>query len=366
MISKRSLPPRPPLPNTRKLGDSLAKPAGQQDDQDAAGSLRKLDFFSIRYSRDDANESDEEISIIRKEDNDEEVVQNEQVQNVDAVAEVPHHANNSPINSTASSLLSTISRPFLVRLPTKSSSEASSFEDKQTLEGHVNEREDIESVEAERCGNANGGSRSNERNEFDATNGRCGVSTAERRNESSTNSVVSSAMSLSSLLKKEVEQRIHLGKTITNDANEREGSEREIDPTKERSLSSALLKSSQLFMPFGINSGDITPEKEGKREKLETDVPMYNILLVSVVAFLFLMLPTSSFANGFVLGGFLTFFAVCALMWLLTPEMSDEERYKRDVMEHAKEMENVERRQHESLDPWQLSKPKDLEVRCRH
>jgi hypothetical protein len=70
--------------------------------------------------------------------------------------------------------------------------------------------------------------------------------------------------------------------------------------------------------------------------------------------------------NGFMFGGILTFFLVFALMWLLTPEMSDEERYKRDVLEHEREMKTLQKTTpSEFLQPWQLNQQHDLEVRVQ-
>ena len=55
-------------------------------------------------------------------------------------------------------------------------------------------------------------------------------------------------------------------------------------------------------------------------------------------------------------GGILPFFLVFALMWLLTPEMSDEEKYKRDVLEHDHKMKMLQKTvSSEFLQSWQLS-----------
>ena len=126
-----------------------------------------------------------------------------------------------------------------------------------------------------------------------------------------------SAMSLSSLLKKE-------GKRSSP-----EGKEHVKLPKTKGFLASVLADSSRLLMPVGL--GDFNTEvgnsvmDEDEESVTYTQVPLYNMLLVSVVLFLYFMLPLSSFMNGFVSGGILTFFLVFALMSLLTPEMSNEE-----------------------------------------
>ena len=118
-------------------------------------------------------------------------------------------------------------------------------------------------------------------------------------------------------------------------------------------------------MPIGL--GDFNTEIGNSVKDEEsvtyTEVPLYNMLLVSVVLFLYFMLPSSSFMNGFVSGGTLTFFLVFALMWLQTPEMSNEEKYKRDVLEHDREMKMLQKTvSSEFLQSWQLCQQQDLEV----
>ena len=161
-----------------------------------------------------------------------------------------------------------------------------------------------------------------------------------------------SAMSLSSLLKKE-------GKRSSP-----EGKEHVKLPRTKGFLASVLADSSRLLMPVGL--GDFNTEVGNSVKDEEsvtyTEVPLYNMLLVSVVLFLYFMLPSSSFMNGFVLGGILTFL-VFALMWLLTPEMSDKEKYKRDVLEHDREIKMLQKTvSSEFLQPWQLCQQQDLEV----
>ena len=366
MISKRSPPPRPPMPK-RNL-DSSTKLSGQVDSQET-GPLKKVDFFTIRYSRDDANESDEEISIVRKEDNanGEDAESKGKPQSPDVFRENTSNENNGNANN---SLLSTISRPFLHKSPTKSSSEASNTQEKPVLdmdkdEEHVPDQ-DLKSTET-----VLGDSSVNElaqTREPKVSHGRRSVSPPKQRNEKSTDPVVSSAMSLSSLLKKEMEHKAHFAKVNTDaKLNSERNGQLEEDSTKKGSLSSALMRSSRLLVPFGMSYGASTRKEDSKGETLYTDVPLYNILLASVAMFLFLMMPTSSFMNGFVLGGFLMFFTICTLMWLLTPEMSDEERYRRDLLEHAKELEGMVRNEPESLEAelWHLFKPRDLEVSRR-
>lgn len=300
--------------------------------------------------------------------------ENEEVQSPEAVVETTSHEGGS-ISASTSSLLSSISLPFLPRSPTNSVNEALNFQDPGNVdndESTVGERDCNKTAEKSEQENVpvesstNGDCHPSERSL--SSQGRNSVSPPKpKRINETVNSVVSSAMSLSSLLKKEVEQRTHFARGSPEEQKD-EGNRQlhvQVDPGKKGVLTSALATSTRFLVPFdfGDKNLGVSPQKrERKAESSYTDVPLYNMLIASVVAFLYLMLPTSSFINGFVLGGFLMFFIVCALMWLLTPEMSDEQRYKRDLLEYSKEMEDLEKKEpRQCLQPWQLAELHDLE-----
>ena len=347
MISKKSGPPRPPLPTRMKKVEAT----GQQQDE----TPKSLGLFSIRYCRDDANESDEEISIVRKENSPdvqseasgEDKSENSQnAENDDATS--PSAGTNSILSALNNSLT------FLPKSPSlNNGSEALSSEEQTQQDPSENTMGEIvfKTSHFEQDSDTSP-------EVYQSNGGRLSTSPPVPRRKD--NLVVHSAMSLSSLLKKEVEQRTPFGK-----ANGQEGS---YAKTK-GFLASALVDSSRLLMPIGLgdfNSEVGTPVKQEEPVLTYTEIPLYNMLLVSVVVFLYFMLPSSSFMNGFMFGGILTFFLVFALMWLLTPEMSDEERYKRDVLEHEREMKTLQKTTpSEFLQPWQLNQQHDLEVRVQ-
>ncbi len=349
MISKKSGPPRPPLPTRVRKAES----GGQQADE----TPKKLDRFSIRFRRDDANESDEEISIVRKENSpdvqsgpsgDGKNENTQDTENADA---------SSPISGTSSILSALNPLSFLPKTPSlNNGSETSSLEEQTQQEPSENSVGEIvfKTSHFEQESDASSTSPTE-------SNGRGSTSPPVPKRKD--NPIVHSAMSLSSLLRKEVEQKGHFGK-----GNSQEGRGQVELPKTKGFLASALADSSRLLMPIGLgdfNSEVPTPVKQEKSVTY-TEVPLYNMLLVSMVIFLYFMLPSSSFMNGFVFGGILTFFVVFALMWLLTPEMSDEEKYKRDVLEHEREMKMLQKMAptmpSEFLQPWQLHQQPDLEV----
>ena len=325
MISKKSGPPRPPLPTrVKKLETS-----SQQQQEETQKSFGR---FSIRYSRDDANESDEEISIVRKEDSPD--VQSESNVESENAPAAEHGVSTSPNSTGTSSILPAFNLSFLPKTPTSNSgSEASSFEEQTQKEPCPNSMGEIffKTSHFEQESDASPASLK----EIDDS-GRVSTSPpVPRRKE---NPVVHSAISLKSLLKKEGQGRVNL--SIKGSSPEGKGHV-EVPKTK-GFLASALADSSRLLMPIGLGDFNTEVGTSAKGEKpilTYTEVPLYNMLLVSAVIFLYFMLPSSSFMNGFVFGGILTFFLVFALMWLLTPEMSDEEKYKRDVLEHDREMQ---------------------------
>ena len=345
MISKKSPPPRPPLPTRNRKVETT----GQQQDE----TQRKLDLFSIRFSRDDANGSDEEISIVRKEKSpdvqpdpsrDGENENPEDTKNGDATS--PSSGTSSILSSLYNNTLSLLPKSPLInngsealtpeeptqQKPSESSVgeivfKTSHFEDSDTSLSSPNE-----------------------------SNGRTSTSpTVTKRKD---NPVVHSAVYLSSLLKKEVEQRAPFSKGSSQEGRRHV----ELPKTKEF-LASALANSSRLLMPIGF--GDFSSEVPAPVTQEEsvkyTEIPIYNMLLMSAIVFLYFMLPSSSFLNGFVFGGILTFFVVFALMWLLTPEMSDEEKYRRDVLDHEREMMLLKKAPSEILQPYQLYQQNDLE-----
>ena len=355
MISRKSGPPRPPLPTrVKKLETS-----SQQQQEETQKSLGR---FSIRYSRDDANESDEEISIVRKEDSPD--VQSESNGESENAPAGEHGVSTSPnptgtSSSGTNSILSAFNLPFLSKTPTSNSGrEASSFEEQTQKEPCPNSMGEIvfKTSHFEQESDASPASLK----EMDDS-GR--VSTSPPVSRRKENPVVHSAMSLSSLLKKEVQDKAHFGRKGSSP----EGKGHVEVPKTKGFLASALADSSRLLMPIGLGDFNTEVGTSAKGEKpvlTYTEVPLYNILLVSAVIFLYFMLPSSSFMNGLVFGGILTFFLVFALMWLLTPEMSDEEKYKRDVLEHDREMQMLQETESgEHLQRLQLNPQQDLEVR---
>lgn len=356
MISKKSPPPRPPLPSRRK-----AEPAtGQQLDE--ANAQKKFGLFSIRYSRDDANESDEEISIVRKDslpDGESEStsaeVKSENARDV--------QNGHSPSSGT-SSVLSALTLPFLPKSSTVTSGSEALSCDEPSKQDTTNNSEGefvFKTSHFEEEHMSNPGSL----NEVSKSTSNDRHSTSPPTQKRKENPVMSSAMSLSSLLKKEFEQKTNLGKGSSPDEPKKTWEVSKESPQTKGFIASALAGSSQLLMPIGLGdlSGASNHPVEEKEDKTYTDVPLYNLLLVAMVVFLYFMLPSSSFVNGFVFGGNLTFFLVFALMWLLTPEMSDEERYKRDILEHEREMKMLQKKVScEYLQRWQLNQQPDLEV----
>ena len=351
MISKKSGPPRPPLPTQVKKVETT----GQQQHEDTQKGL--LGSFSIRFRRDDANESDEEISIVRKENSPDVQTESndngksENSQNSDhSVAISPSSTGTN--SSGASSILSTFNLPFLPKNPTlNSGSEGSSFEEQTQKEPCQNSMGEIVFMAShfEQESDASPASPKEIHHSNDS------LSTSPPVSRRKDNPIVHSAMSLSSLLKKECTRSSPEGKGHVE------------LPKAKGFVASALAGSSQLLMPIGWGGFDTEVEASVKDEEpiTYTEVPLYNMLLVSLVLFLYFMLPSSSFMNGFVVGGILTFFLVFALMWFLTPDMSDEEKYKRDVLEHLdREMKMLQKTvSSEFLQPCQLYQQQDLEVR---
>ena len=116
MISKKSEPPRPPLPTRVKKVETT----GQQQHED---SQKGLGSFSIRFRRDDANEFDEEISIVRKENSPDVQTESNENDKSENSQNSEHSVAISPSStgtnsSGASSILSTFNLPFLPKNPT--------------------------------------------------------------------------------------------------------------------------------------------------------------------------------------------------------------------------------------------------------
>jgi hypothetical protein len=347
MISKKSPPPRPPLPTRNR------KVEQQQDE-----TQKRLDLFSIRFSRDDANGSDEEISIVRKEKSPDVPSEASGEGRNESGQDAEKEHTTSPSSGTSSILSSLYNNTlsFLPKAQTLNNGSEALTPEEQTQQ-KPNESSMGEIVFKTSHFEEDSDTSLSSPNESNARS-----STSPPVTKRKDNPVVHSAMSLSSLLKKEVEQRTNFGKG----SNQEGRSNIELPKTK-GFLASALADSSRLLMPIGFgdfNSAVPTPVKK-EVVVMYTEIPLYNLLLVSVVLFLYFMLPSSSFLNGFVFGGILTFFVVFALMWLLTPEMSDEEKYKRDVLDHEREMMLLKKLPtvpSEILQPWQLYQQHDLEV----
>ena len=333
MISKKSGPPRPPLPERMKKAENTSQ---QQDE-----AQKSLGHFSIRFSRDDANESDEEISIVRKDKSPD--GQSESAS--EGKSENLQNAESSDDATSPKSILSSLSLPFIAKSPTlNNGSEALSSEEQpqQDSVGEIVFKTSHFDEDSETSPSTS--------NEVYDSNGHLSTSplVPKRRD----NPVVQSAMTLKSLLIKERrnghEEKSHVGLKTKG------------------FLASALVDSSRVVVPIGLgdlNSEVGTPVKQQEPVAC-TEIPLYNMLFVSMFVFLYFMLPSSSFVNGFMFGGILTLFLVFALMWLLTPEMTDEEKYKRDVMEHEREMKMLEKTSPAKfLQPWQLCQQPDLEVR---
>lgn len=355
MISRKAGPSRPPLPMRAK---KLASAGQQQQEVSDETTQKRFDLFSIRYSRDDANESDEEISIVRKENSPDVTSEsigegkNECSQNVGIAT-----LSSSGTSSILSALNNTLS--FLPRSPSlNNGNEALNSEEpteqeqsQSSVGGIVFKSSHFEQDSDTRSTSLN--------SDAYISNERHSNSPPAQRRHIKDNTVVHQTMSLSSLLKKEVEHRTHFGK-----GNGQEGRFPVELPKTTGFLASALADSSRLLMPIGLGNlgSEVTPVKQDVPVTY-TEIPLYNMLLVSVLVFLYLMLPSSSFVNGFVFGGILMFFLVFALMWLLTPEMSDEEKYQRDVREHEHEMKMLQKTmKSDVLQSSKFNQQHDLEV----
>ncbi|XP_028413204.1 testis-expressed protein 2-like [Dendronephthya gigantea] len=335
MISRKMGPPRPPLPSRIRKGDATVQQQLQDD------SPKKPEQFSIRFRRDDANESDEEISIVRKESLPD--VQSERTEpiNTEAKSESSpsseHGEQASSPSSGTSSIFSALPLPFLPKSPSPNSgNEMPSFEE-PTQQSEPND--DVDEIVFKTSHFEQEHESSSQKNDGDS-DGNDSLSANPPEHKRGDNLVVHSKMKFSYLQKMDKRgspetEKGSLGKNHV---------ELKGDTKTNRFVVSALAESSKLIMPFGLGNVNSAVHSSVKQDNATTEIeiPLYNMLIVSTILFLYFMLPSTSFMNGFVFGGFLMFFLVFALMWLLTPEMSDEERYKRDVLEHEQEMKRIQ------------------------
>ena len=345
MISKKSPPPRPPLPTRNRRVETTRQ---QQDE-----TQRSLDLFSIRFSRDDANGSDEEISIVRKE-NSPDVQPDPRRDGKNENSQDTENDDATSPSSGTSSILSSFYNNTLSLLP--KSPMLNNGSEAVTPEEQTQQKPSESSVGEIVFKTSHFEDSDTSLSSPNESSGRTSTSpTVTKRKD---NPVVHSAVYLSSLLKREVEQRTPFSK-----GSGQEGRGQVELPKTKKLLASALADSSRLLMPIGFGdfSSDVPTSVTQEEAVTYTEIPIYNMLLTSAIVFLYLMLPSSSFLNGFVFGGILTFFVVFALMWLLTPEMSDEEKYRRDVLDHEREMMLLKKAPSEILQPWQLDQQNDLE-----
>lgn len=344
MASKKVGPPRPPLPSKNQLKQKQVDTKRTEHTEDVIATRNP---FSIRYCRDDSNQSDEEISITLKEKAPVVQLDRNNENKTDPLNNGSLHGENSLSNSPATPSGSCVlhSLPFLPKAPNISNKEPIS--DGETLNckaaGQNNSSDEIvfETAHYDNEANTIASVNSNEQEENNPLS------------SGANNPVIHSSMSLKSLLKKDVHNLSNIPKA------------KSLEDMKRKSLlASAIIGTTKLIMPFGVGdlSSEITDQETDKDEDVfQKEIPVYNILLLSTVVFLYFMLPSSSFVNGLAFGGVLMYFVIFTLIWILTPEMTNEERYRRDLIEHELEMEKLQI----SKNATQCSnsnQPQDLEV----
>lgn len=141
-----------------------------------------------------------------------------------------------------------------------------------------------------------------------------------------------------------------------------------ISDTEENESSADIISEipSSPDLSFDLCHFDETSTKTGTRLSSRPTVdksPQFaNFCLCSLLVYIYFVTPTPSFLSGVVFGSFLAYLGGCAFLWLFCPEDTAAERYEKELMEYEERLARTPKPDYKSIDPGLLLKRDKLEA----
>jgi len=87
-----------------------------------------------------------------------------------------------------------------------------------------------------------------------------------------------------------------------------------------------------------------------------------NVCLCSLLVYIYFITSSPPFVSGLVLGSLLAYLAGCSFLWLFCPEDTLAERYEKELLEYEERLKRIPRPEYKYVDPGLLVKRNILEV----